>query len=303
MGAMNEAPLNEVTMNEENRLHSFQTPAPIRLRVEIPHGRIKVTAEATDATRVELTAIHDDAAARAWIADAEVAQNGDEIVVRVRKSGAALFGLDGGVEASVHAPLDSAATLNAGAGQIETAGRLGQVRASSGSGTIKLDDNDAANAQTGSGAIAIASSAGSVEAKTGSGRITVGKVNADARITTGSGQIELGEAAGDARLTTGSGDIEVTKAGDSVEAFAASGSIKVSRADHGRARLKTISGRVCVGVANGAAALLDITTMSGRVNSELEAAEAPADGEKRVELVVSTLSGNVSLVRASGDSA
>jgi DUF4097 and DUF4098 domain-containing protein YvlB len=285
-------------MNDETRQHSFQTPGPIRLRVEIPHGRIKVAAEATDSTRVELTAIHNDATARAWIADAEVAQNGEEIVVRVRKSTRAWLGWGGGVEACVHAPIGSAAMLSAGAGEIETTGRLGDVIAQSGSGTIDLGDNAAANARTGSGNIAITSSSGSVDAKTGSGRITVGKVCADARISAGSGHVELGEAVGDARLATGSGDIEVGQAGDSLEAVAASGSIKVRRADHGRARLTTNSGRIWVGVANGAAALLDITTMSGRVDSELEAAEAPAEGEGRVELVVSTLSGNVNLVRA-----
>jgi hypothetical protein len=285
-------------MNDENRLHSFQTPAPIRLRVQIPHGRIKVAAEATDVTRVELAAIHDDAAARAWIADAEVTQDGDNIVVHVRKAGRSLFGWGAGVEATVYAPLGSMATLATGAGQIETTGRLGGLSASSGAGTISLDDNGGADARTGSGSITIASSAGSVEAKTGSGRIRVGKVGADARITTGSGRVELEEAVGSAILTTGSGDIEVRQAGDSVEAYAASGNIEVRRADHGRTRLKTLSGRVRVGVANGAAALLDITTMSGRVDSELEAAAAPEDGETRVELVVSTLSGNVNLVRA-----
>lgn len=279
-------------------MHTFQTPAPVRLRVEIPKGRIMVVAEETTETRVELTAIHGDAATRAWIAEAEVAQNGDEVVVRLPKARLGLFGTGGSVEARVHAPLGSAATLSAGAGRIQTTGRLGEVDASSGSGSIQLDDSNGVRARTGSGDIAIAGSAGSVEAKTGSGRITVGKVGADARITTGSGDAELAEATGDARLSTGSGDIEIGLAGDSLEAFAASGDVRIRRADHGRVRAKTISGQVSVGVANGAAALLDITTMSGRVNSELEAAGPPGEGEKRIELIVSTMSGNVNLARA-----
>jgi hypothetical protein len=285
-------------MTEETCMHTFQTPAPVRLRVEIPKGRIMVVAEETAETRVELTAINGDAATRAWIAEAEVTQSGDEIVVRVPKARLGLFGMGGSIEARVHAPLNSAATLSTGAGRIETTGRLGAVDASSGSGTIRLDDSASARARTGSGDITIAASAGSVEAKTGSGRITVGKVGADARITTGSGQAELAEAAGDARLSTGSGDIEIGQAGDSLEAFAASGNVQVRRADHGRLRAKTISGQVSIGVANGAAALLDITTMSGRVNSHLETAGPPAEGEKYVELIISTMSGNVNLSRA-----
>ena len=285
-------------MTPESRMHTFQTPAPVRLRVDIPKGRIVVVAEAAETTRVELTAIDGDATAKAWIADAEVVQSGDEIVVRVRKTGMKLIWIGGNIEARVHAPLGSAAVLCTGSGRIETTGRLGEVNAASGSGAIRLDDSGEVRAHTGSGEIEIASSAGSVDAKTGSGRITVGKVGADARIVTGSGHAKLGEAAGDARLTTASGNIEIDQAGDSLEAFTASGSVQIRRADHGRVRAKTISGRISVGVAGGAAALLDITTMSGRVNSELESGAAPIEGEKRVELILSTMSGNVNLARA-----
>jgi len=192
-------------------MHTFQTPAPVRLRIEIPKGRIKVVAQETEVTSVELTALHGDAAAEAWIAAAEVAQNGDEIVVRIRKAGLGLFWGGGAIEARVHAPLGSAATLSTGSGAIETIGRLGEVSASSGSGAIRLDDSGEARARTGSGDIAIETCAGSVDVKTGSGRITVGKVGANALIITGSGHAELAEAMGDARLTTGSGDIEMAR--------------------------------------------------------------------------------------------
>jgi hypothetical protein len=74
--------------------------------------------------------------------------------------------------------------------------------------------------------------------------------------------------------------------------------VQVRRADHGRVRAKTVSGKISVGVAGGTAAHLDISTLSGRVNSELEAGAAPGEGEKRVELVLSTMSGNVNLARA-----
>jgi hypothetical protein len=285
-------------MNKDKRMQSFQTPAPARLRVEIPKGRIRIIAEETGVTRVELTANRGDATAQEWIAEAEIAQSGDEIVVRVRKTGLRLFDFGGGIDAEIHVPLGSGASLSTGAGRIETAGRLGEVSAESGSGSITLDDCAEARARTGSGNIVIGAVAGSVKAKTGSGRITAGKVGANATINTGSGSAELAGAAGDAKLTTASGNIEVGEAGDSLEAFAASGNIEVRRADHGRVRAKTFSGRISVGVARGSAALLDISTMSGRVHSELEAGEAPAAGEKHVDLVINTMSGNVNLARA-----
>ncbi|HEX4198827.1 MAG TPA: DUF4097 family beta strand repeat-containing protein [Caulobacteraceae bacterium] len=285
-------------MTADRRMETFETPAPIRLRVDIPKGRIKVLAEETAVTRIELTARHGDSTARAWIAEAEIARNGDDILVKVHRQRLMLFGMGGSIDAVIHAPLASAVKLSTGSGRVETIGRLGDVNAASGSGLIQLDHCAEARAHTGSGDIVIAGSAGSVDAKTGSGRISVGKVGANARIVTGSGHAELAEVAGEATLTTASGNIEIGQAGDGLEAFAASGSIQVRRADHGRVRAKTLSGRICVGVASGSAALLDISTMSGRVNSELREADAPADGEKRVELVLSTMSGNVDVARA-----
>lgn len=297
----------------DRRSQTFQTPGPVKLRVAIPKGRVKVFAEETSETRIELVAIHGDELARTWIDEAEISQSGDEVVVRVHQPwrggmdlGAviegllsmATMGVGGGIEATVHVPLDSAANLTTGSGHIETSGRLGEVSAGSGSGAIRLDACAEARARTGSGEITIASSPGSVDAKTGSGKVIVGKVGGNASIATGSGSSVLAEVGGEAKVTTGSGHIEVGKAGDALEAFTASGKIDIGHVDHGRIRAKTVSGKVTVGVARGTAAHLDVSTMSGRVHSELEPGGEPTDGERQVELVISTLSGNVSVARA-----
>jgi predicted membrane protein len=55
---------------------------------------------------------------------------------------------------------------------------------------------------------------------------------------------------------------------------------------------------VRVGVASGVAALLDLSTVSGRVRSDLGASGPPTETEARVELVLSTVSGNVEVARA-----
>jgi DUF4097 and DUF4098 domain-containing protein YvlB len=284
-------------MNPETRTQSFETPAPARLRVSIPCGRISVTAEDTAVTRIELVAVR-GGAARDWVADAEIVQQGDEIVVRGRRLGFGLFGGFGSIEATVHAPRDSDATLSIGSGRIETAGPLGKVNANTGSGNIHVAECGEAGAHTGSGNIEIDLVAGSVEAKTGSGEVKVGKVGVDARITTASGNARIEGVAGAAKLTTAHGNIEVGDAGDSLEAFTASGNVQVRRADHGYVRARAVSGGVRVGVASGVAALLDLRTVSGRVRSDLAASGPPADSEAHVELILSTVSGNVDVARA-----
>jgi hypothetical protein len=285
-------------MTSEPNMHTFQTPAPVLLRVEIPHGRIQVIAAQTEVTRVELIAINGDEVARQWIAQAEVAQRGDEIVVLVRQHNPKFNVFGRGVEAIVHAPLASGARLSLGSGRIETLGRMGDVEATSGSGAIRLEETGEARALTGSGDIDIGAATGSVDAKSGSGHVTLGAIAGDARVTTGSGHTQIAQCEGTARIKTGSGKVEIDKAGAALDAFSASGAIEVRRADHGRVRAKTVSGRVSVRIADGAAAWLDIDTVSGKLRSSLEQSAPPGEGESRVELAISTVSGDVTLARA-----
>lgn len=282
-----------------DRTMSFETPQPAKLRINVPSGRISVTAEATAVTRIELTAPNGDPNARDWIDQAEIVQLGDEIVVRGPKLRFSLFNLWGGsIEAIVHAPLGSDASLSIGAGRVETIGRMGAVRANTGAGAVHVAECADAHAHTGAGDVDIVAVSGSVDAKTGAGTVRVGKVGANAEIVTAAGNARIDEIAGAARMKTAHGNIEVGAAGDSLDAFTASGNVRVTRADHGYVRARTVSGGVSVGVANGVAAHLDLSTVSGRVRSELEASGAPADGEQRIELVLSTVSGNVSVARA-----
>lgn len=284
-------------MTQENRTQTFATPAPIRLRVDIPKGRIRVLAEEISETHIELSARPGDHDARALIADAEIAQHDDLISVRIERRFRA-FDWRSAIEAIVRVPLGSAVKLSIGSGSIETIGQLADVDAASGSGAVRIDRCEEANAQAGSGAILVAAVTNSIEARTGSGEIIVGTVGANARLTTGSGRVELARAIGDAIVSTASGKIEIGEAGDSVDAHATSGSVKIERADHGRVRVRAMSGHVSVGIAHGTAALLDVTTMSGRVHSDLESAAAPSESDKRLELHIKSMSGNVSLTRA-----
>ncbi|MFI4974470.1 MAG: DUF4097 family beta strand repeat-containing protein [Caulobacterales bacterium] len=279
-------------------MYTFETPRPVRLRVELPKGRILVQAGEVAVTTVELVAIHGDPTALQWIAESEVAQHGDEIVVLVPKWRPHLFERGGAIAATIHAPAGSSLSLATGSGAIDTAGRFGDVKATSGSGGIRIAEAADAMVRTGSGDVTIEVAHGRVDAQSGSGNVAIGSSGTEARVHTGSGNVGIEHIDGEANVHSGSGDIHVTEAGDSLDAFSASGRVVVSRADHGRVRAKSVSGRVSVGVANGAAAWLDISTVTGRVNSALEAAAEPAEGERKLELRIHTVSGAVDVQRA-----
>jgi DUF4097 and DUF4098 domain-containing protein YvlB len=285
-------------MSREPLIHTFQTPTAPKLRVEIPRGRILVEASETGQTEVILTAHHGDGDAMAWIAEAEIGEVGGEIVVR--NPHRSFFGIMhcGPIEAQIRTATGAAASLSIGAGRIETSGRLGAVSATTGAGQIRIEACSEARVRTGSGNVEVLEATGGVDAKTGAGTVTITRTGGDARVTTGAGNARLGEIGGLAHLTTGHGNVEIGHAGEAVEAFTASGNIDVARADRGRVRAKTVSGRVSVGVPSGVSALLDVSTLSGRVRSDLAASGPPADGEPHVELVLSTVSGNVNVARA-----
>jgi DUF4097 and DUF4098 domain-containing protein YvlB len=286
-------------VSQDQRIETFATPRPVRLRVAIAMGRIRVAAAPVQTTRVILTALHGDSRARELIAAAEITQNGDDILVRIEDRGFTfrLFSR-GTIEAVIEVPQESAVSLSTGSGHIETLGRLGEVKAESGSGAIHLEAGSEVRARAGSGEIAIMRASGSVDAKTGSGRVKVGKVGANARIATASGHVEIDEASGSAWLTTASGHIEIGRAGDALDAIASSGNVLVHHADHGRVNARSMSGRVSVGVPKGVAALLDISTMSGSVVSDLDSVDAPGAGYGQVELHLRTMSGTVHVARA-----
>jgi len=277
------------------RIESFETPGPAKLRVEVPHGDVRVRAVETGQTRIELVARRGDSAAVQWIETAEVVRSGDEIVVR-RRGGETLHRC-GPIEVTIELPEGSAADLATGSGDIGVRGRMGRISATTGSGDVRIAACEGAGVRTGSGDITIEASTEAVEAKSGSGDVRIGKVGGDVRVGTGNGDAGIARAEGLASLTTASGDIEVGEVGAGVEAFTASGDVQVARAGGGRVRARSVSGDVSIGVPAGVAARLDISTLTGALRSELEAADPPGEGQPSVELVVSTVSGDVRLSR------
>src|ERR1700677_2659519 len=201
-------------VSDDVRSMSFDTPAPTRIRVGIPAGRITVTASETATTRIELSARNGDSSARDWIAEAEITQVGDEIVVRGPHRGFSLFGHFGSIEANVYAPLGSDASLSIGAGRIETVGRLQKVVASTGAGNVRIAECAEARANTGAGNIDIDQVSGEVEVKTGAGNVTIGKAGADASIITAAGNARIDDVTGAAKMKTAHGNIDVGELGD-----------------------------------------------------------------------------------------
>jgi DUF4097 and DUF4098 domain-containing protein YvlB len=285
-------------MTTEDTMHTFETPGPVSLRVELWQGEVDVTAEDTQTTTVELIPAHGDPGAQDIIDNAKVEQRGDEIVVLMPKVKSGLFRRGSEITARIVVPKLSRARIETASADIATHGELGDVRAASGSGEVAIDQADDVEVRTGSGDIRLDAAKGSVSTKSGSAEVVVGKVNGDCDVLSGSGAVAIDEVGGMLKVKAGSGDIVVQAPGRGVDAMSGSGDLVFKRVEHGRVKAKTGSGDVTVGVANGTAAYLDVTSVTGDVSSELDGAEAPTDDAPTAEILVQTGSGDVVLQRA-----
>jgi len=278
-------------MTTEETMHTFETPHPVNLRVELWVGSVDVTAADTQTTTVELRGDPD------VIDSAKVEQRGDDIVVLMPKIKGGLFRRSAEVDATIVVPKHSNAKIETASADIRTHGDLGKVDAASGSGDVEVDQAAKADVRTGSGDIGIRAVQGDCSTKSGSAEVSLGKVGGDCDVLSGSGDVMIDEIVGSLKVKAGSGDIIVKSSGDGVDAMAGSGDLLLRRVDHGRVKAKTGSGDITVGVAAGTAAYLDVMTVTGDVSSELDGSEAPVDGELTAEIFVQTGSGDVVLQR------
>jgi DUF4097 and DUF4098 domain-containing protein YvlB len=279
-------------------MHTFETPSPVHLKVQLSQGLINVIGRDTTTTTVELEALHGDSAAQELIDNARVEQRGDNIVVEVPKAKGGLFRSRGEIRATITVPTGSHAKLETSSADIKTDGELGDLNVASGSGDVELDVVASAKVRTGSGDIAANTVHGSCDIKCGSADVAIGMIGGSSDVIAGSGDVTLGQLGGVLKIKTGSGDIVVKQAGDGIDALAGSGDVLVRRVEHGRLKAKTGSGDITIGVADGTAAYLDISTVTGDVTSSLDASEAPSEDDRTVELIIQSGTGDVVLQRA-----
>jgi DUF4097 and DUF4098 domain-containing protein YvlB len=115
------------------------------------------------------------------------------------------------------------------------------------------------------------------------------------------GRATLGSASGDLRVEsvaqgvdarTASGDVAIGRASGDVSVSTASGDVGIERAGSGSVRIKTASGDVSLGVVPGLRVWLDLSSVSGRVDLQLDDDSAGGEGPAQLSLSVRTVSGD-----------
>ncbi|AXE75868.1 DUF4097 family beta strand repeat-containing protein [Streptomyces atratus] len=276
---------------------SFDTPEAISVTARVEAGSIQFTAGDRLDTVVEMRPRNPKKDLDVRTAEqTEVTYAGGVLTVRTPKSN--LFGRTGIVDVTVELPTGSRIDMTGAWTQVLGEGRLGEVRVKTSSGDVRLDTTGPLKLTASHGSITVDRVEGTAEITTSSGSLRVGLVDGPAVLKNSHGTTTVGAATGELRVSGANGDIEIRRAEDSVTATTAHGTLRVGEVARGTVQLETSYGAIEVGVREGTAAWLDVTSGSGQVRNTLTASEAPEETEDTVKVRARTRHGNIDIRRA-----
>ncbi|WP_030932643.1 DUF4097 family beta strand repeat-containing protein [Streptomyces sp. NRRL B-24720] len=276
---------------------SFDTPEPISVTAHVEAGSIQFTGGDRADTVVEVRPRDPKRDQDVRAADqTEVTYTSGVLTIRTPKSN--LFGRTGTVDVTAELPTGSRIDMTGAWVQVLGEGRLGEVRVKTSSGDVRLDTTGPLQLTASHGSITVDRVEGMAEISTSSGSLRVGLVDGPAVLKNSHGTTTVGAATGELRVSGANGDIEIRRAENSVTATTAHGTLRVGDVARGTVQLETSYGAIEVGVREGAAAWLDVSSGSGQVRNTLTASQAPEETEDSVKVRARTRYGNIDVRRA-----
>jgi DUF4097 and DUF4098 domain-containing protein YvlB len=278
-------------------MQTFHSDGPVTVIVRSGGGQVSITAQDSVASTVELGALNP--AGEEAAASAQVGLSHGVLLVDVPRRGGGLFRGGPQVDVRVTCPTGSTLQVKTESADVRADGSYASADLVSGSGDLAIESvTGTAKLKSGSGTISTGQVERGLVVTTGSGDVRVDRSGRTATLNAGSGDISIGSVAGDVVTKTGSGDVEVGVLQGSLLTRTGSGDLVVRRAASGTVRATGASGQVSVGIQDGTAAWLDLSTASGRVSQELGETDAPREDQLRVEITARTVSGDLRVHRS-----
>jgi DUF4097 and DUF4098 domain-containing protein YvlB len=278
-------------------MQTFQTGGPVTVVVRTGSGHVTVTAQDSPDSTVELTGLN--AAGEDAVAGTRVDHSNGMVLVDVPRRGGGLFRGGPQVGIQITCPTGSTLQVRAESADIRAEGSFETADLVSGSGDLDIENvTGTAKLKTGSGAVATGQVDGALVVSAGSGDVSVDRSGTTATLTVGSGDISIGSLAGEVVAKSGSGDVEVGVLEGSLLTKSGSGDLVIRRAASGAVRATGASGQISIGIQDGTAAWLDLSTVSGQVSQELGETDAPSTDQQRVEITARTVSGDLRVHRS-----
>ena len=262
-------------------METFTTPEPIRAAIDAGLGDVAVWASARSTTTVEVAPARPGHKADVEAAAGTAVRLVDgRLEVRAPKPRLlGLLGKPGSVVVTVELPAGSDVEATTMFGDLRAAGPLARFRAKTHAGDVRVEEGDV---------LELESSAGDVE---------VGRAGSRTHVQASAGTVRVDLVEGSARMKSATGEIVVGRVAGDLEATAPYGQIRVREAVSGTLTLTTTYADLEIGIPEGTAARLDVTTEWGRIRNELTRSAAPPKAVETLEVTARSGYGSVTIRR------
>jgi DUF4097 and DUF4098 domain-containing protein YvlB len=285
---------------------NFTTPSPIAVILDLYVADVHIVASDRADTIVDVRPSDPGKASDVKAADNTRVEYDDatrtlSVVTRKPRSRFVNFSKrPESIDLVIELPTDSDVRGEADLGDYRTEGVLGAVVLKTDLGAVRIAETGALNVRTGLGEITVDGASGSAEVHSGSGEIRIGTVDGTADVSTGNGTIRIGVVTGPANVKVSNGAVSVDRALSDITAANSNGEVRIGEVVRGKVSATSKNGRVDVGVRDGSAAWLDLSTTVGRVYNDLASSDAPdaAEPVDKVEVHAGTKLGDIVIRRA-----
>jgi DUF4097 and DUF4098 domain-containing protein YvlB len=260
----------------------FETPTPITLAAHLGAGAIDVFAEDRTTSTVEVTPFDASASSREAAERTRVELHGSTLLIEPQEPGSWLRRRGGRIRVAARIPVDSSLQMKTASAGARCQGRYATASIHSASGDVFVEE------VTGEAVI-----------NTASGDARVERVGGHLRAHSASGDISVGRVDETVGAHSASGDVRLDDVGGAVNVKTASGDVRIGTARRGSVRVHSASGDVGIGVAPGTGVWLDLSSVSGSAQSDLDVANnAPEGTTAELSISVRSMSGDIDVRRA-----
>lgn len=282
-------------------MKTFETPQPIAVVVDVSiRADIWIVAGNRADTVVNVQPRSATRALDVKVAEQTTVEYSEgRLQVRLRPLRRYTWFSDGGaVDITVEVPIGCSLELKSGMGDLHCEGEFSSAELSTDMGHVRMDHCTDLRVHTGMGDVTVERVAGRAEIKTGSGKVRIREIDGTASVKNGNGSTHIVDAAGELRVSAANGDVAIERAGAATTIKASNGDISVGEVARGTLTLQSAAGSLAIGVREGSAAWLDLSTKYGRVRNGLDAAAGPGDTDAKVEIRARSAYGDIAVRRS-----
>ncbi|BCT74513.1 hypothetical protein SCMU_03550 [Sinomonas cyclohexanicum] len=263
-------------------MDEFETEGPVRAVLDVAYADVIVRSSATSTARVDVAPARsgrkadEEAAAGTAVRFAD----GRLEVSTPKQRVLGVLGRLGSVVVTVDLPSGSDLEASLAYGDVITSGPLGRVIAKTRAGTVRVEDG------------------ASVDLKSSAGDVEAGRVRVDGTLAASAGMVRVEDLTGAVQIKCGTGGVSLGRVAGSAHVTCPYGSIRVREAVSGSLNLTSTYSDLIVGLAEGTAARLDVSTNYGRIRNELTRSDTPPQATERLEVTARSNYGSVTIRRA-----